>query len=610
MLTKLYRDDRKVIPQDMENLVYKHLEGVGESEQDLLEQGYVLVEENHEDFAITSKPDAESYLDTELYKIRYKYLGPRDDKNRTFCANVLDLNLIFRKEDINMMSFRTENRQFGTYSIFDYKGSYGCRHRWNRQVYKKEKRTISPSDIGKGYIKIPSNKIPKSYVPADSKATTKNENLSENNFNKINFDMIKVYEFVVDPNDEELGMTAISIVDRPAIESEFISFKEQKEKRRNIIQLMDEKKKIVSGLALIPNKMIYRIDENNEEYLGYFSDTTIENIMNKFMNSAEMGVTKKINLNHNSEDTVKAHLIESFILRTPEMVDAVVKMGIEDAKLGSWFVSYQFDTSEDFKKVIESNFTGFSIEIFLTRELRLRSVNKLAKLNDTNKNNIMDKITELINKFKNVLSEFDAEPEISTEVNTFEDVKVKDSEMVLRYGDVGTPVLSVIVAEDGTETTEPVTAGDYILDNGMMLVVDDMGNLLEVKEEAIVEPINPEDLGNTVVEEKQEDVPVAGIESKPLSEIVNVTVDGEYYIKVTVAGGAITAASVESEQILVSEADFNNLQKENLELKEKIEKPITKSILEFTEPRVEKKSKADLKKMSNLELTLHKLGLE
>lgn len=101
-----------------------------------------LTEENLIELAIQANPNADSNLDVETkkgkYMVRYRYVGPFDDKNRSFCASILTFqsaNVVFRREDINQMSFTTSNPQFGTYSIFRYKGSFGCRHKWQRIIF-------------------------------------------------------------------------------------------------------------------------------------------------------------------------------------------------------------------------------------------------------------------------------------------------------------------------------------------------------------------------------------------------------------------------------------------------------------------------------------------
>ncbi len=184
-------DKRKILPDELKERTLEILKEKGEKEADLIKEGYVCVEVDgvlteagekladklHEadpdKFAIESDPTAPSNLDQGMFKIRYQYVGPRDDKNRDFCADVLDLNLIYRKEDIDQMSFRTENPEFGTYSIFRYKGSYGCRHAWHRRVYFRTGTTTGNQTIPETR-KIPAIELPSAFQPKDGDATKKN----------------------------------------------------------------------------------------------------------------------------------------------------------------------------------------------------------------------------------------------------------------------------------------------------------------------------------------------------------------------------------------------------------------------------------------------------
>jgi hypothetical protein len=93
-----------------------------------------------------SDPNSPSFLDTDNYRVRYKYVGPRDSKNRQFCADMLSFNRIYREEDISQLS----NPDFGVYDIFLYRGSYNCRHTWVRLIYKKEGRIINSGSSTRG----------------------------------------------------------------------------------------------------------------------------------------------------------------------------------------------------------------------------------------------------------------------------------------------------------------------------------------------------------------------------------------------------------------------------------------------------------------------------
>ena len=122
---------KMILPKKYHLSAISQLKKAGVTKQSLLDQGYHVVPKNKYKFAIESDPLKKSFLDTPNHLVRYQYVGPEDERNRDFCAEVLALDLIYRKEDINMMSFRAENPDFGYYSIFDYCGSYGCRHDWD-----------------------------------------------------------------------------------------------------------------------------------------------------------------------------------------------------------------------------------------------------------------------------------------------------------------------------------------------------------------------------------------------------------------------------------------------------------------------------------------------
>jgi hypothetical protein len=105
------------------------------------------------EFAIISDPNAPSSQDTPDVKFRYKYIGPQDNKNRTFCAEMMRANRVFRVEDINQMSL-TDVNPVGPdgYDIFEWRGSYNCRHRWVQLMYESETSIINKSSVRKGLI--------------------------------------------------------------------------------------------------------------------------------------------------------------------------------------------------------------------------------------------------------------------------------------------------------------------------------------------------------------------------------------------------------------------------------------------------------------------------
>ena len=98
--------------------------------------------------SVESNPNLTSRLDSNNLKVRYRYvLNPKFKgqsaiiaTSRDFCKTLISRAKLYRIEDINIMSFQGANPMTTkNYSIFQWKGSYGCRHSWMREVYAIER---------------------------------------------------------------------------------------------------------------------------------------------------------------------------------------------------------------------------------------------------------------------------------------------------------------------------------------------------------------------------------------------------------------------------------------------------------------------------------------
>lgn len=168
-------------------------------------------------------------------------------------------------------------------------------------------------------------------------------------------------KFEIDENDKVTGVKTMSIVDKPAIQSEFIAFSEEK----SFVELKAEGyKQVVAGLALIPDKDILRSDENGQPYNAYFTTEGIERIRNKFHKEL---MTDRVNVDHKQTGYIDAFLVESFIIDSQERLADVTTKGIQGAVLGSWFVAYKIEDAETFKRVLLGELRGFSVEIFVKK---------------------------------------------------------------------------------------------------------------------------------------------------------------------------------------------------------------------------------------------------
>ena len=83
---------------------------------------------------------------------------------------------------------------------------------------------------------------------------------------------MRIVELIIDESDEQSGIEAVSLVETPAIEENFIALNKQ----QILLKEVDKEKRILMGAALVPNKQIYRRNEKtDDEYYIYFSKDTV-----------------------------------------------------------------------------------------------------------------------------------------------------------------------------------------------------------------------------------------------------------------------------------------------------------------------------------------------
>lgn len=154
----------KVVPENFcETLPM--LDSLGEPYSDLIEEGWEVVrvekmtpqnivklseEKEQRKRDKFSSPNQPSVLDNPDFRVRFKYVGPRDEKNRRFCADMLAKNRVYRIEDIDELTDSVANDEFGFYNIMLWRGSFNCRHVWVRLIYKKQGSILNSGSSKKG----------------------------------------------------------------------------------------------------------------------------------------------------------------------------------------------------------------------------------------------------------------------------------------------------------------------------------------------------------------------------------------------------------------------------------------------------------------------------
>lgn len=181
---------------------------------------------------------------------------------------------------------------------------------------------------------------------------------------------MKVYEAVFKEGETE-GVYALSVVENPAMEDMWITLSEQPQKIE--LELADEKKRLLLGAALIPNKKIYRNIDGNEFYIT-FSEETIEKLAHNFF--------KEQNNNNSSlEHEVKLEgmsVVEGWIVEDT-LKDKSANYGKQYPK-GTFVTMMKVDNDEMWQKALNGEIKGFSIDALLgLQEINLNTNTNMNK---------------------------------------------------------------------------------------------------------------------------------------------------------------------------------------------------------------------------------------
>lgn len=158
-------------------------------------------------------------------------------------------------------------------------------------------------------------------------------------------------ELFIDEESKDDGIYAISLVEFPAIEENFVALSQHKVE----FKTLDEDKRIVVGLALVPNKKIYR-RKKDYEYNIVFSDETVRKASELYLKSLKNNNTT---LEHQTL-TSGVSVIESWIVED-ERMDKSNLYGL-NANKGSWVVTMKVDNDNVWDDIKKKKYLGLSIE--------------------------------------------------------------------------------------------------------------------------------------------------------------------------------------------------------------------------------------------------------
>ena len=300
----------------------------------------------------------------------------------------------------------------------------------------------------------------------------------------VNIDGIPVYNALI--SDEETGMFKISLVDEPAVMSNFLAF--DKARKPLMYAIANEEKRIVRGVVMRADFPIYRYDESFGEYYIIYKQDTIRQMAEKYLLESRQN---DVNLMHEADSDVDGVQMVQYFIKDSDA--GISPTGFDEIADGSLFAEFHIVNDEVWEQVKDGTFKGFSLEgVFdLVPEQDEEKVNTIVdslegKFNKLFKNFNMSKFKRFKAALAKVLAEF-------ANVTTDKGILAWDGDEDLKAGDL-------VYVEDAEGNRTPAEDGDYKTDDGKVIKVVD-GKVSEITDaEAEVEPVEEQELASVATD--------------------------------------------------------------------------------------------------------------
>ena len=299
---------------------------------------------------------------------------------------------------------------------------------------------------------------------------------------------IPVYDAII--TDEETGMMKISLVDDPAVMSNFQAF--DAERKMQMYAIQDEEKRLVRGVVMRADFPIYRREERMGEYYLIYKADTIRKMAEKYLAESRQN---DVNLMHQvGSDVEGVQMVQYFIKG-----DGVSVEGFDEIADGSLFAEFHIINDEVWKEVKAGTYKGFSLEGFfdLVPETDVDEVKDIVESLDGAFEKISHKFNMPMSKLTRIKKAILAALEEQFgNVTTDRGILSWDGDEDLKAGDA-------VYVEDAEGNRLPAEDGEYRTEDNKVIVVVE-SKVAEIRDaEAEVAPAEempaetPEELINT-----------------------------------------------------------------------------------------------------------------
>lgn len=189
---------------------------------------------------------------------------------------------------------------------------------------------------------------------------------------------LETIELFIDESQDKDGIDALSLVKFPAIEENWVALNNHRIEFKSV----DDEKRIIIGLALVPDKLIYRKNGDYEYNIKFSKDT---------VNKAARLYLKKLNNNNTTlehkTEVEGVSVVESWIVDNPKM-DKTALYDL-NAVEGAWAVVMSIDNGKVWEEIKNGTYLGISVEGYFSDKLEMSL--ELAKEQE-----LIDKIKSII----------------------------------------------------------------------------------------------------------------------------------------------------------------------------------------------------------------------
>jgi hypothetical protein len=263
----------------------------------------------------------------------------------------------------------------------------------------------------------------------------------------------------------EQGIDATALVENPAIQRNWMAFKEHKDFK---FKTHNEEKRILAGALMVADFPMYR-NMNGKEFFVKFSSETIEQLADRMVLNNKLTA---FNFEHDSKkELADMHIQQFFIINTELGVNTPI--GFEELPNGSLFAFVKVNNEQVWNDYVKTGIVkGFSIEgNFATKEefSEQQIINELEKINKIdNMSDALKKLNELTDKLK---AKFSSEPEppkdpIKDEPVKMAEAMLTDGTKVMYEGELAEG--TIVLLEDGTAAPD----GEHTFEDGTVISIE------------------------------------------------------------------------------------------------------------------------------------------